>query len=357
MTLPDIIVGYIFFGPALLVLVAIIGIAIGRTCGRLIFKRTRKIIDDTLRETTQSYPMLASHLADISAQYEYDLAHYLETKKHPAVKSAEEIRRISKEKRELAVRSKMLQYQLQFYEQMFPWLEDFKEVPVSEAIRFAGDTSESDYDAVKSWLSPAEYNRLPNAEKFQLAFNRWKNRKKSNWDIGIDFERYIGFQLELQGYKVKYLGATMGLDDMGRDLIATKDGLSLVIQCKRWAKEKTIHEKHICQLYGSVAVLATQNPDKKYKGVFITTTTLSQVAKQFAKYSGIEYVENCEMAEYPMIKCNISKSGEKIYHLPFDQQYDKAEIFGKSGAFYAWTTEEAERSGFRRAYRWHPENR
>jgi hypothetical protein len=28
-----------------------------------------------------------------------------------------------------------------------------------------------------------------------------------------------------------------------------------------------------------------------------------------------------------MIKCNISKrSGEKIYHLPFDQQYDKVKI-------------------------------
>jgi len=43
---------------------------------------------------------------------------------------------------------------------------------------------------------------------------------------------------------------------------------------------------------------------------------------------------------------------EKIYHLPFDQQYDNTKIFEK-GEFYCRTTEEAERKGFRRAFRWH----
>ena len=54
-----------------------------------------------------------------------------------------------------------------------------------------------------------------------------------------------------------------------------------------------------------------------------------------------------------MIKCNISPTTqERIYHLPFDQQYDKAVIGNVPGEFYADTVAEAEAAGFRRAFRW-----
>lgn len=314
----------------------------------------KKLFQIAVEEKKQCRPDLAKIYAD--AQYDIDVyaAIKLQQKKRPALKAAEEVKQIAAEKRSLIQQNKALQYQLDFLESLFPWLEDFKEIPIPDAVEYVLSTSDPEYDSVRKWLSPEEYNKLNNADKFQLALDRWKNRKRSAWDIGIDFERCIGYQLEQHGYTVKYLGATLGLEDMGRDLMATKDGISLVIQCKRWAKEKTIHEKHICQLYGSVAVLATQNPTKKFKGVFITTTTLSDIAKMFADYSNIAYVENCDTPDYPMIKCNIAKNGEKIYHLPFDQQYDRTEISTKSGAFYAWTTKEAEAAGFRRAYRWHP---
>jgi hypothetical protein len=53
-----------------------------------------------------------------------------------------------------------------------------------------------------------------------------------------------------------------------------------------------------------------------------------------------------------MIKCNINQSSkEKIYHLPFDQQYDRTKIIPSSGEFYAATVAEAEKKGFRRAFR------
>ena len=61
------------------------------------------------------------------------------------------------------------------------------------------------------------------------------------------------------------------------------------------------------------------------------------------------------MGEFPRIKCNIGKDvngiSTKIYHLPFDQQYDKTQIVHK-GECYATTVEEAEKLGFRRAGRW-----
>jgi hypothetical protein len=87
--------------------------------------------------------------------------------------------------------------------------------------------------------------------------------------------------------------------------------------------------------------------------VFITTTTLSPVAKKAAQWLKIEVKERFGIDKsYPMIKCNINQSSkEKIYHLPFDQQYDRTKIIPEFGEFYATTVAEAERKGFRRAFR------
>ena len=54
----------------------------------------------------------------------------------------------------------------------------------------------------------------------------------------------------------------------------------------------------------------------------------------------------------PRIKCNISRGGERIYHLPFDQQYDTTVITPNTGELWAQTVAEAETAGFRRAWRW-----
>ena len=126
-----------------------------------------------------------------------------------------------------------------------------------------------------------------------------------------------------------------------------------------------IHEKHINQLFGTTVMyyleeMAIDNSlaefynclsTKKIIPVFITSTILSDTARKFATSLGIEYHENVKLEKYPMIKCNINNSTkEKIYHLPFDQQYDSIKIANK-GEFYAMTVAEAENAGFRRAHR------
>lgn len=307
-------------------------------------------------DKNQNRQEIAKLYADIICARDMTIANQLLLKDRPAIKAADEIKAISAEKRNLIAENKALNFQIKFYESLFPWLEEFKEVPIDDAIAYATQAdseSNDEYERLRNWLSPEEYQSLGTIEKYQLALNRWKRRKKNDWEIGIEYERYIGYCLEQQGYKVEYFGATMGLGDMGRDLLATKGGVTLVIQCKRWAKDKTIHEKHICQLYGSVAVLATQNPNRQYKGVFITSAGLSDTAKLFADYSSIQYVEACPMENYPVVKCNLSNTGEKIYHLPFDQQYDRVVISPKKGEFFAMTVADAEAAGFRRAFRWH----
>lgn len=344
------------------------GEAFGAASGKHIFKlrerefaakqqvldQTRSRLDLLLAETAQGNPAFATQIADLQYERDLALAHTLENKSHPALKAAEQIKIISSEKRALKQENRVLTYQLNFYETLFPWLTDFKEVSTADALAAVRDASDADYDTVRRWISPVEYQKLNSAQRNQLALERWKDKKKSSWEIGIAFERFVGYKLECEGYRVQYFGATMGLEDLGRDLIASKGKEHLVIQCKRWAKEKTIHEKHICQLYGSVAVLASQNPSETYKGVFITSTTLSDVAKLFANYSKIAVVENLQIEDYPLIKCNFAKGGDKIYHLPFDQQYDKINIQKNSRCLYVQTAGEAEKLGYRRAYSWHP---
>lgn len=323
-----------------------------------ILRTEKKLFECAFSKEKDAHRALAAVYAD--AKYDMDMiaADVLRWKARPAIRASDELGRIAKEKRELAKDLKQLQYQLKFYEELFPWLEDFKEIPPKAAEDLVRSSEgDGDYDYVRNWLSPEEYANLKNNEKFQLALDRWQSRNKSKWEIGIDYERCVGYQLEQRGYSVKYTGALQGLEDMGRDLIAEKDGEILVVQCKRWAKEKVIHEKHICQLYGSVAVLSAQNPHNKYKGVFVTSTNLSDTAKLFANYSNLAFVENCEPIEYPLIKCNRSKTGEKIYHLPFDQQYDKIVMQRKKSCFYVSTVKEAEKLGYRRAYRWQPSRR
>ena len=316
---------------------------------------SRKNFELIKKETRQNHPELAQQIADFEYYLDVGTHNYLISKHRPALRAADELKRIAYEKRTLLSENKQLRYQLGFFETLFPWLEEFKQVPSDEAISYATGIYNSDVDSVRSWISPEEYAKLGSAEKYQLALDRWKNRKtKTDWDVGIEYERYIGYRLECESYKVNYSGAMLGVNDMGRDLIATRPGKTLVIQCKRWAKDKTIHEKHIFQLYGSVAVLSIENPGVRYKGVFITTASLSDVARKCAEFCDIAVVENCPMQDYPLIKCNASKTGEKIYHLPFDQQYDKVIISKNGKSFYAWTTKEAEQKGFRRAYRWRP---
>lgn len=311
-----------------------------------------KIID----EKSQTYPWLAKLYSDFMYIYDDSVARNLKYKSHPAEKAAKQVSEIAKEKRILQKLAKMYEYQLNYYENIFPWLEDFKEVEPTEAweiIRQTDNDGTDEYDTVKNWLSPDDYKNLPSDIKWQLALDRYCKKRKTNWEIGIDYERYVGHLYEVEGYKVQYAGALLGLEDMGRDVIANNKDEMVVIQCKRWSKEKTIREKHIFQLYGSVVVLRTQYPAKKIIGRFVTTTKLSDLARKCAEYLEIEVIEAFAMKTYPMIKCNKTIQSGMIYHLPFDQQYDRVHINAKDGDVYISTVAEAEKNGFRHAYRWH----
>ena len=304
--------------------------------------------EKVLLEQAQTYPWLA----DLLARYQREVDTYRESLlPSSAWKSAKIVKEIKREKKELKIQYELLHNQLDVYESMFPWLEEFKLLSNQEIVQYASRSSDKEYNAVRNWLSPDEYAKLTDREKNQLALDRYNKRQKTDWEAGIEYERYIGYLCETKGGTVTYTGARNGLNDLGRDLVVTLDKKIYVIQCKRWSSKKQIHEKHIFQLFGT-CILMKVDKSVPVIPVFVTTTVLSDTAKECAKELNITVFEQIPLHKYPQIKCNINHAtGEKIYHLPFDQQYDTIVIEPGTGEFYAQTAEEAENHGFRRAFK------
>lgn len=212
-------------------------------------------INALAKEKSQGFPWLAQAYADYFHLQDLNRADHLEHKSYPARKAAEHVREIAAKRRIAEKLHRILRYQLEYYENLFPWLIDFKGEDIDDLVRQILEKREKsqDYfeepdDPAKKWLTAAEYDKLPKVEKYQLALDRYWQKKKSKWEIGRDYERYIGYQYESLGYNVYYQGIIEGLADLGRDLIAIKDNNAEIIRCKYWSKEKQIHEKHIFQL-------------------------------------------------------------------------------------------------------------
>ena len=292
---------------------------------------------------------LAELYSDINTVDFNLLSNYLEFKKHPAIKRAQDVKQLKEKYKELLIKERLMRYEYEMLFNLFPELENYLEY-YSEEKNNTIEEIKDNYDYVQNWISKEEYRSLSENVRNQLALERYiDSRKKSKWAIGRDYEMFIGYEYEKQGYKVSYCGIAEKLNDKGRDLIAQKNNEVLIIQCKNWSKYKEIHENHICQLYGTTIQFNLENNSLfKAKPVFVTSSLLSKTAKKFAQYLGIQVIENKKFEEFPRIKCNIN-GNEKIYHLPFDQQYDRTIIGDRKGEFYAWNVDEAIKKGFRRA--------
>jgi hypothetical protein len=285
-------------------------------------------------------------------------------KSRPAPAAAERVKEANRKARQQKQIADILKNQIDLYESLAPWLREFSQLTVDEIVSGLKESNstafEDDENPAQKYLPKTEWESLTETERLQRALDNYnnKNRKKSLWQIGIDFERYIGFLYEEQGFKVKFHGAMKGVEDLGIDLICSKKTEIVIVQCKRLAaiKEIPVRENVIAQIYGASVFYQLKNsiPKKiKVRTALITSYVLSEQAKEFATHLGIEVQENVQIEKYPTIKCNINpNTGEKIFHLPFDQQYDNIVIGDVDGECYVETVAEAIKKGFRHAYRW-----
>lgn len=182
--------------------------------------------------------------------------------------------------------------------------------------------------------------------------NAYIGSPKSNVELGLMYERYIGYLLETDGYSVEFCGARKKFKDQGRDLIAKNKKETLIIQTKHWSKSKVIREKYINQLFGTTEhYRITNKKEKNVKAVLFATTDLSLEASDIAIMLEVGFNKVPYNKYYPMIKCNITTTGERIFHLPWDDYYDRVKIDLKKGEFYALTVNQAVAKGFRRAFK------
>jgi hypothetical protein len=341
----------------------------------LFFKYKEEIkqsLDTLLKEKTMAFPWLANAIAEYYENFDKIFAKYLETKPRPAIVQAERIKQAAQEKKVFKKEFLTAKYIINYYESLFPWLREYVGFNSEELLQaIYSENNSEDEDPVTFYITKSEYKNLPTAERNQIALDRYWNRDKDPWQIGRDYERYIGHLYEMKEFKVEYHGIEKGKEDLGRDLVCIKGKEIEIVQCKYWANQKGIlvRENHITQLYGTTIKYFLDHignfpkdqfhlfpeliKEKRITPILVTTTDLSKTAQEFALVLGIR-VDKIPMAKnYPCIKCNInSRTNERIYHLPFDQQYDTTMITPNTEERWATTVLEAETFGFRRAWRW-----
>lgn len=312
--------------------------------------------------TTSPFRYVSTVVADLIDAVFENTQYYLQHKRIPSQRGFEVVKELKAEYRKILQDNLQLKYKYEYLLSIFPELSLYVEDEDEEALLSLGEADDisvfqEEYDHARDYLSLEEYNNLSEDARNQLALDRYKERRRtSSWVAGVEYEMYISYCLRSKGYKVIEFGVEKGLEDLGRDIIATKDEFTYIIQCKRYGEHIEVHENTICQLYGTTLhYILTKKQEDLFGAdhvipVLYTTGRLSDVAKEFSLRLDVR-VCIVPMGDYPMIKCNVNQ-GNKIYHLPFDQQYWRTKI-EKPGEFYAVTVKEATSKGFRRAYRYH----
>lgn len=317
----------------------------------------RKNILKTLEKEGNYINTIPSLLVDLETLLSEQCAVYLETKENPAIKTANKLREYQKKASNAIKKERKATYLLESllsqYPQMKVVLEEYEEYGIEECVNRYFGVNTSNEDDVKKYLSDNEYQQLSVKERNQLALDRYINRNKTKWEIGRDYEMSCADLLRRNNFKVETCGITQKFEDLGRDIIAKRDDEGIfVIQCKYWSQNRIIRENVIMQLYGTYIAYIIENKSlgKKVRPVLMIpeNATLSETAEIYRKILKVK-VRRFNFCEFPRIKCNIN-NGNKIYHLPFDQQYDRTKIENE-GECYVFTVEEAENLGFRRAQR------
>lgn len=184
-------------------------------------------------DNLSGFPYIASLIADYKL---IDLDYAIislnwghNVKRQQKVRSLIEIR---KELKTVISQYKEIQYQLDYLKTLYPAIDDILSTAYEDlVVKDIADTSK--IDSVKKYLSKDEYNSLSQTEANQLALDRYiESHKKNKWQVGRDYELYVGYKYSLLGYDIDYFGSYNGVADLGRDLIAKKENTTLIIQCK-----------------------------------------------------------------------------------------------------------------------------
>ena len=194
-------------------------------------------------------------------------------------------------------------------------------------------------------------------EELQNQFEKWliaveNARTENKWKYGRDYERYVGYLFEREGFSVIYNGATKGSSDGGIDLFCFKDGIVYPIQCKRWKKK--VDAEEIDKFVRAVSIFNRNRSSYPIPLCYSTVIPIFYTTSDYTDYARwkahdvnvicrVQSFNN--IREYPAVKCT-ALNGRKVYYLPFDRDFDSIHIGVYRGGCYKFSVLEAEQAGF-----------
>ena len=168
----------------------------------------KNYIEIVAKEKSKGFPWLSDAYAEYFYLQALKEADYLDNKKHHAPISANKVREIARKRRIIEKKLRIAQGIINYYQDLFPFLEDLLGETEDEMLIYIlsrnieepiKDVGEIGVDPVKiylSHLSKEEYQKLSSTERNQLALDRYWTKHKSKWQLGKDYERYIGYLFE-----------------------------------------------------------------------------------------------------------------------------------------------------------------
>lgn len=210
-----------------------------------------KNLTNSILQTNTPFIYSASLYADMKTYIYTENEKHLRYKSHPAIKAADEVKKLKCETQNYITQYKEMLYKYEFLLKTFPelqkYVDDEEALQSLDKVKSYAELTENT-DHARDYLSEEEWKKLSIDERNQLALDRYKKRPKSNWKIGIEYEMYVDFLLRTKyHFSTIPFGSLKGLDDLGRDIIATRIDVSgaistYIIQCKYWASTKVIPE-------------------------------------------------------------------------------------------------------------------
>jgi restriction system protein len=125
---------------------------------------------------------------------------------------------------------------------------------------------------------------------FKLARQRSVLRKLTltNIDVlpGLEFERWVGEQLRIRGFKIRFTPN----NDYGVDIIAVKDGVRTAVQVKRY--KRRLDQKPVREAVAGMIVY------KCTKSMVVTNSTFTDAARTLARSNKCELIDRRKLATW-----------------------------------------------------------
>lgn len=118
-----------------------------------------------------------------------------------------------------------------------------------------------------------------------ILLKKENKHKKLEWWISMtpeEFEEEIAEYYRLQGAEAE---KTPNSNDGGYDVMVKKNNTKILVECKKWSKNSKVSRPTVQKLGGVI-----EGEEADY-GVFITTASFTDGAKEYAKKVGIELID------------------------------------------------------------------